>query len=197
MPIEPDATESMEAPKEAPGIEYVDATPRRPRWTRWELAAMADLDVHWVALIAFEHAVPRRFGDNRGMWPVHAEVAADWRTTGVVYDRNQPGVRAVRLAVIGVEKRERAEALKAAIDEALCGHETALDADPLRHRFRNMADAGAFEHWWAPLMQDALMRFGAVAGEFEGYSRSGYESAVERAVSRLLDQARKQAGGRI
>ncbi|MEO0763337.1 MAG: hypothetical protein AAFZ09_16300 [Pseudomonadota bacterium] len=178
-------------------MRFIDETPRAPTRTRFEAMAEKKLDVHWVALVAFEAVVPRKFGDNVGIWPVHVELAADWRATGKVFDRNQPSARAVRLAVMGVQGRPRAMALKAAFDEALGGREKEADADPLRHRHRNLVAEGGpegFEAWWAPLIEDALLRCSAAVVDLEDLmGPADYEHAVARKAAEIMAQAQARA----
>ncbi|HRD77966.1 MAG TPA: hypothetical protein PK264_18840, partial [Hyphomicrobiaceae bacterium] len=86
-----------------------------PRRTVMEIEAEAGLGHHWVTLLSIERPVPRHFGDNHGMLPIWVEANADWRQAGLVFDRQQPAMRAVRLAVIGVPSAEHASRLKAAL----------------------------------------------------------------------------------
>lgn len=166
-------------------LEYVDETPRRPRRSAEQKSAEDALDHHWVSLIGWEKPLPGHFGDNRGVWPVHVEVNGDWRQSGVVFDRQQPHVRAARFDVIGVGSREGAYALKTALDEALAGRETETGADPLRHRSRDVAGFGDFLDWWGPVLLDAISRAtgGGVTG-IEMFSRAEHEAMVAARVQR-------------
>lgn len=163
--------------------EYVDQTPKRPRRDAATIAAEDELDHHWVTLLSIERPVPRHFGDNRGMLPIWVEANADWRQSGVTFDRQQPALRARRLAVLGVRSGAHAARLKAALDEALHGREALLDADALRHRFRNGVDFGDLDVWWTPLLQDALMQCELAANGFEVFSRDDHERMVAARVA--------------
>ncbi len=175
-------------PHESVDFEFVDETPRRPRRTADEVEAERQLDHHWVVLVALERPAPRHFGDNRGHWPVHVERVSDWRRAGVVYDNQQAAQRAVRLAVIGVNSKAGADRLKAEIDEALCGRESQVDADPLRHRFRNAMDFGEIEGWWVAIMQDVLMRCEDALAGFEVFNRDYHEAAVKRKARDIMQR---------
>lgn len=172
-----------------PRREYVDETPRRPRRSPIETRAEDELGHHWVTVLSIERPVPRRFGDNVGMLPIWVESNADWRRSGVVFDANQPAVRTVRLAVLGVPSVEHAGRLKAALDEALAGRAADSDADPLRHRFRNGVDLGSIEEWWPPLAADALMQCELAATDFEVFDRVEHERKVTARVRFLEEQA--------
>jgi hypothetical protein len=178
----------------APEPEYVDQTPRRPRRSKDEADAEADLGHHFVTLLSVERPVPRHFADQRGMLPVWVEANADWRQSGVIFDRNQPHLRAVRLCVMALPSAEHAGRLKAALDEALHGREGREDADPLRHRFRNGVDFGSFDHWWGPLLSDAVAMCELQASAFEVFGRAEHEMRVAAAVQR--EAARRIRGGR-
>lgn len=166
--------------------EFVDETPRRPRRSEAERMAEDELDHHWVTLLSIERPVPRHFGDNRGMLPIWVEANADWRQSGTTFDRQQPALRARRLAVLGVCSAAHASRLKAALDEALHGRETAHDADPLRHRFRNAVDFGDIDVWWTPLLQDALLQCELAATEFEVFTRADHERMVANRVAHKM-----------
>ena len=169
-------------------FEFVDETPRRPRRSDDEVEAEKQLGHHWVVLVALERPAPRHFGDNRGYWPVHVERVSDWRRSGVVYDNQQASQRAVRLAVIGVNSKANAECLKSEIDEALCGREKLIDADPLRHRFRNAIEFGEIEGWWAPIMTDVLMRCEILQSNFEVFSRDYHDQLVRRRAQEIMEK---------
>lgn len=173
--------------------EYVDETPRRPRRTDIDRQAEDELDHHWVTLLSIERPVPRHYGDNRGMLPVWVESNADWRQSGVTFDRQQPAqsMRALRLVVMGVRSNAHAARLKAALDEALHGREEAHDADPLRHRFRNAADFGDLEVWWTPLLQDALVQCELAAAGFEVFSRADHERMVAERAALIVRRTRQ------
>ena len=159
-------------------IEYVDETPKRGRRTAHLIKAETALGHHFVSMIALEKPAPRFFGDNRGMWPISVEANADWRVSGVVFDRNQPASRAIRLVVVGVRSKSHGQALKSALDESLNGREAVTLGDPLRHRFRNGVDFGDFEHWWGPLMHDALMQCEVACRGFDVFTRAEHEQMV-------------------
>ena len=177
------AGESPGATKCSPTrAEYVEQTPRRPRRTPTEIAAEAALGHHWVTLLSIERAVPRDFGDNRGMRPVWVEANADWRQSGVVFDRQQPAMRAVRLAVLGVPSAAHAARLKAALDEALHGRVAASGAAGLRHRFRDAIELGEVDVWWTPVLAEAIMTCELAARDFEVFTRADHERMVARRV---------------
>ncbi|MEQ1694418.1 MAG: hypothetical protein ABL901_01125 [Hyphomicrobiaceae bacterium] len=176
-------------------VEYVDETPRRARRTDDEIKIEAALDHHWVTLLSVERPAQRFLGDNRGMLPVWVESNADWRQSGVAFDRQQPVLRAVRLVVMGVKTVVRANALKSALDEAMHGRELADDADPLRHRFRNGIDFGDIDVWWTPLLQDALGRCEQTAQAFDLVSRAEHDRMMAAIIAdanqrRAADAAR-------
>lgn len=163
--------------------EYVDETPRRPRRTAQEITAEDALGHHFVSVLSVAVPVPRYWGDNLGMLPVWVESNADWRQSGVAFDRQQPALRAIRIAVLGVASAAHAVRLKGALDEALHGCESRHDADPLRHRFRNGVEFGDVEAWWTPLLLDALMRCQLAARDFDVFSRADHEEAVRRRMA--------------
>lgn len=168
--------------------EYVDETPKRPRRTEDEIAAERAIGAHWVTLLSIERPVPRHFGDNRGMLPLWIESNSEWRQSGLIFDRQQPSWRAIRLTVMGVPSDEHAMRLKQQLDEALHGRETAADADPLRHRFRNAVDFGGsdasalatLDVWWTPLLADAVMACELMARDFEIFTRAEHEAMVTK-----------------
>lgn len=172
-------------------IEYVDETPKRARRTNEEIAAEDALGHHWVTLLSIERPAPRYFGDNRGALPLWIEANADWRQSGLIYDRQQHWLRAVRLAVMGVPSAAHAERLKRALEEALTGRETDSAADPLRHRFRNAVDFGDLETWWTPLLVDAVTTCELQARDFETFSRADHDAMVMQRL-RQMEQARQR-----
>lgn len=174
----------VEPDRDTPVLEYVDATPRRQRRSEAEIAAEELLGHAWVSVLSIERPVPRHWGDNRGMLPIWVEANADWRQSGVAFDRQQPALRAVRLAVLGVQSGAHATRLKTALDEALHGREQALDADPLRHRFRNGVGMGDFEVWWVPLFSDAIDRCLEMSTSFEVFGREDHERMLAAELSR-------------
>lgn len=181
---------SVDQNKDSP-FEYVDETPKRPRRTEDEVQAEKELDHHWVALIGLERPAPRFFGDNRGMWPLHVERQADWRRCGLVYDHQQPALRAIRLAVIGCNSKANAERLKAFLDEALCGRQETSEAEPLRYRFRNGVDFGPVDAWWLPIMQDALVQCELASASFEVFTRQDHDRMVKtRAKAIMMERGR-------
>lgn len=180
----PDAARpGVDAPGPQRRIEYVDETPRRARRTDLEIAVETSLGHHYVTLLSIERPAPRFFGDNRGMLPMWVEANSDWRRSGTSFDQQQPSLRAVRLAVLCVRSEKHATRLKAALDEALHGRETADDADTLRHRFRNGVDFGDLDVWWTPLLQDALMACEKMAHNFEVFTRAEHEAMVAERVA--------------
>lgn len=187
----PESVESRAPRKAKP--EYVDETPRRPRRTKHESAAEDALGHHFVSVISYEHPVPRNFHDNRGVLPMHVEVNADWRQSGLVFDRQQPVYRAVRLEVLGVRSKEAANRLKAALDEALNGRETHEESPGLRHRFRNTVDFGRFEAWWGPLLYGALVACSGGVTPVEVFSRADHEALVAARVARVMARAGRGA----
>lgn len=172
-------------------FEYVDETPRRTRRTANEIAAEESLGHHFVTMLSVEKPVPRYFGDNRGMLPVWVESNIDWRQSGVSFDRQQPALRAIRLAVMGVPSAAHAARLKAALDEALHGRETIAEADTLRHRFRNAVDFGELDYWWAPFLQDALMHCELASTSFEIFTRAEHEETVARKIAQGVKGMRR------
>lgn len=178
-------------------IEYVDATPKRPRRPPEVIAAEDEIDAHWVTLLSIERPAPRHFGDNRGMLPIWVEANADWRQSGLVFDRHQPAqaMRAVRLAVLGVRTSAHAARLKAALDEALHGRAASLEADELRHgqRFRNGIDFGDLEVWWTPLLTDALLACELAATDFAVFTRPDHERMV---AAKVIEMTRQVEQGR-
>lgn len=184
------ATADTLPPRAAPPrpVEYVDATPRRPRRSDVEARAEADIGAHWVSLLSIERPLPRAWGDNHGVLPIWVESNADWRQSGVKFDQQQPIARAVRLAVVGVPSAEHAARLKAAIDEALTGR--AEGADPLRHRFRNGVDFGDLDVWWTPLLTDALIACELAAADFTVFTRAEHEAMVAKRVARMGEKVR-------
>jgi len=178
--------------------EYVDETPRRPRRTDLERQAEDELGHVFVTLLSVERPAPRYFGDNRGMLPVWVEVNADWRQSGAVFDRNQPALRAVRLAVHGVPSDEHGRRLKRHLDEALHGQQEAAENDALRHgqRFSNGVDwasADDLDTWWTPLLADAVMQCELAAREFEVFGRAEHEARVAARAKLILE---RQVSGR-
>lgn len=168
--------------------EYVDETPRRPRRSELEIQAEDELEHHWVAVLSIERPVPRHFGDNLGMLPIWVEANADWRQSGRSFDLQQAAVsmRAIRLAVLGVRSDEHARRLKQQLDEALVGRAADLDADPLRHRFRNGVEFGELEAWWMPLLADVLIRCELAAVDFEVFNRADHERMVAERVAMIV-----------
>lgn len=186
---------SAETPQPSRQAEYVDDTPRRPRRSEIEIEAEGELDHHWVTVVSIERPVPRHFGDNRGMLPIWVEAHADWRQSGRTFDQQQPSeaMRAIRLAVLGCRSDAHARRLKAALDEALVGRASDLDADPLRLRFRNGIDFGDLDGWWTPLLLDVLLRCEAAATDFEVFNRADHERMV---AERVALKVRLQKEGR-
>lgn len=171
--------------------EYIDATPRRPRRSDFEIEAEDELGHHWVTVLSIEKPMPRAFGDNHGMLPIWVESNADWRRSGVAFDQHQPAARTVRLAVIGCPSIEHAGLLKARLDEALHGQETATEADALRHehRYRNGVDFGSLEEWWTPMLSDVLMRCELAVAGFETFTRAEHDAKVAALARRKEQQA--------
>jgi len=185
------ATRSGAAPRDRPAVnktEYVDETPRRPRRSEIEIQAEDELEHHWVAVLSIERPVPRHFGDNRGMLPIWVEANADWRQSGRSFDLQQAAtsMRATRLAVLGVRSDAHARRLKQQLDEALVGRAADLDADPLRHRFRNGVEFGDLEAWWTPLLADVLIRCELAAVDFEVFNRADHERMVAERVQTII-----------
>lgn len=170
-------------------IEYIDQTPRRPRRTPQAKAAEDALGHHFVSLIGYERPALRYAGDNAGYWPMHVEVNADWRQSGVVFDRQQPAHRAVRFEVIGCRTKTAAEALKSALEECLMGVERDRASAELRHhRFRNVVDFGDIDIWWPLLLADAVMRCSGGAIDMELFTRADHERRVAQEERRRMER---------
>jgi len=186
---------------ESPGAtktEYVDQTPRRARRSDVERQAEDELGHVFVTLLSVERPAPRFFGDNLGMLPVWVEVNADWRQAGAVFDRNQPALRAVRLAVLAVPSDDHGRRLKRALDEALHGRQDAADNEALRHaqRFTNGVDwaSADLDTWWTPLLADAMAQCERAAREFEVFGREDHERRVAARAQSILDRQMQGRG---
>lgn len=180
-PVTPGHAEDQPAPR---GLEHVDETPRRARRTAVEQRAEEALGHHWVTILSIDAPGYRKPGDNRGFLPVWVESNADWRQSGLAFDRQQPAARAVRLMVVGVPSAAHAARLKDALDTALHGNEQRLEAENLRNRFRNAIDFGDPENWLTTLLVDALLECELGATDFRMFTREEHERMVAAAVAR-------------
>jgi hypothetical protein len=168
-------------------LEFVDETPRRPRRSDAEKCAEEALGHAFVSLIGYAHAVPRYPGDNLGFWPMHVEVNADWRQSGMTFDRQQPAFRAVRWDVIGLASKRDADLLKGELDMALMGREHDKMSSALRQqRFRNVVDFGAMEHWWPELVYDAVMMVTGGVREMAMFSRDEHDQMLASSASSFI-----------
>lgn len=173
------------APLELPGS-LVEETPPRPRRTDAEIAAEKRLDHHWICLIGYSEVVPRRYGDNRGTWPVRVELVADWRTSGKQADIASPLVPLRRLAVVGVASRTHGARLKAALDEMLKGRMESEETESPRYSWRDAVDFGSIDVWWPELLGAAMLECELSIRGFEVFDREEHERRVRREVDRRL-----------
>lgn len=82
------------------------------RRTKAEAKAEERLDFRAVALIGYERAVPRAFGDNQGMWPCRLVITKTPRTVHKKPDTEQPFHPIKLIAYIWTKSEAHAERLK-------------------------------------------------------------------------------------
>ena len=164
-------------------LEYVDATPKRPRRSEAEIAAEARLDHAFVTVLSWDGPAPRAFGDNIGELPVWVEVNADWRQSGLAYQRQQTSRRAIRLEVLAVPSMAVANLLKTELETAINGrfNETGADALLNPKRFRNAVEFGDPARWWPVVLEAALVQCRHWApGGIDIMTRAEHAAAVKR-----------------
>ena len=133
-----------------------------------------------VCLIGVEERVPRKFGDNAGVWPVKVVTTQKPYIEAGRSDRESPIHRVRVLDLVWTESKAHAMRLREALNILLLG--VGNDTRELRHGWRDIDGDPAVT--WAILLGEAIRMLADRREVISVMSQGDMEQRVQRRVER-------------